>query len=590
HAGMGHFYLTPATGKYYRAVITKKDGSLLKKDLPKAYDAGYVMHVGDTVANQIKVSVAAAGENISRQVYVIYENSGHVNARSLRIEKDIGVLLIDRNSLQEGITRITVFDENKRPKCERLYFKRTTNKLGIIPTINKKEYGFRANVLVDVATTNGAGHSLPANLSVSAFRLDELHQPDEEDIFSYLWLSSHLRGKVENPAYYLSGESAETDEALQVLLLTQGWRKFDWDDTSKFKCSAFTYVPEYAGHIITGRITNDNTTKPVPDVLVYLSVPGSRVQLKGCISDSAGYIHFDMKDFIGSSQIVLQTNDGQNTKYRIEIYSPYSESFSEDVLSALHVSESDEEALTQSNFHMQVQNGYHQKELEKNADTAIDTLSFYNKPTKRYLLDNYTRFTTMEEVMREYVNEINVRRSGNNFRFMTLNAPGIEFRNKQPVEELFNLNPLVLLDGVPVFDINKIIAYNPLKVQKLEVVASRYYWGPIIADGIVSYTTYKANLEDYTLDPNDIVLDYDGLQQQRIFYSPNYTMDKALQSPLPDYRDVLLWAPSITTDKKGKGAFSFYTGDLPGKYVIVLQGISAGGEAGRSSAIINVEK
>ncbi|MEO6289669.1 MAG: hypothetical protein ABIO76_07110, partial [Ginsengibacter sp.] len=83
HAGMGHFYLTPATGKNYRAVITLKNGYLLKKDLPKAYDAGYVMHVGDTLANQIQVSVAAAGENISHRVYIIYENSGLLNARSL---------------------------------------------------------------------------------------------------------------------------------------------------------------------------------------------------------------------------------------------------------------------------------------------------------------------------------------------------------------------------------------------------------------------------------------------------------------------------------------------------------------------------
>ena len=53
----------------------------------------------------------------------------------------------------------------------------------------------------------------------------------------------------------------------------------------------------------------------------------------------------------------------------------------------------------------------------------------------------------------------------------------------------------MLLDGVPVFDADDIIAYDPLKVQKLEVVTARYHWGPIIASGIVSYTTYKGNLE-----------------------------------------------------------------------------------------------
>ncbi|MEP7251331.1 MAG: hypothetical protein ABI683_03095 [Ginsengibacter sp.] len=590
HAGMGHFYLTPATGKNYSAVVTCKDASVIKNDLPKVYDAGYVMHVDDTTPNQLKISIASTGGNISAQVYVLFQNNGHINARSQRVENGNSALLIDKDSLHDGMTRITVFDENKQPQCERLYFKRPKNKLVITPATDKTSYGLRGKVLVDVGTTNGDRQPLSGNLSVSVFRLDSLHQPDEENIFSYLWLSSNVQGTIEDPAYYLSKESEETNEALEDLLLTQGWRKFDWDKANQNRRSVFTYAPEYAGHIITGRITNESTNKAAPDVLVYLSVPGRRVQLKGCISDGAGYVHFDMKDFIGSSQIVLQTNSEKENKYRIEIFTPYSEHFSDDVIPALHVSESDEEELKQGNFHMEVQNGYHQKELESPADMQIDSLPFYYKPFKTYLLDNYTRFTTMEEVMREYVNEISVRRSGTDFRFMTLNEPGFKLQNKQPVEVLMKDNPLVLMDGVPVFDINKIIAYDPLKIQKLEVVASRYYWGPIIADGIISYTTYKGDLEGYTLDPNDLVLDYDALQQQRIFYSPDYSSDKLFQSPIPDYRDVLYWSPDISTNDQGKAKFSFYTGDLPGKYVMILQGIAVNGEAGSASTVITVEK
>ena len=129
-----------------------------------------------------------------------------------------------------------------------------------------------------------------------------------------------------------------------------------------------------------------------------------------------------------------------------------------------------------------------------------------------------------------------------------------------------------------------------MKVQKLEVVASRYYWGPIAADGIVSYTTYKGNLEGYTLDPNDLVLDYDGLQQQRIFYSPDYSSPEELQNHLPDYRNVLYWSPEINTDVNGKSSFSFFSGDIPGKYIVVLQGLSVNGNAGSTGVIFNVVK
>ncbi|HSN07599.1 MAG TPA: hypothetical protein VLS85_01115, partial [Hanamia sp.] len=148
----------------------------------------------------------------------------------------------------------------------------------------------------------------------------------------------------------------------------------------------------------------------------------------------------------------------------------------------------------------------------------------------------------------------------------------------------------ILLDGVPVFDVDKIIAYDPLKVQKLEIVASKYIWGPIMANGIVSYTTYKGDLPGYSLNSHDVILDYDGLQKQRIFYSPQYATENEQQSRVPDFRDVLYWSPDVTTDAKGKGQISFYTGDVPGKYLVNIQGISANGDAGSSSFILNVEK
>jgi hypothetical protein len=173
---------------------------------------------------------------------------------------------------------------------------------------------------------------------------------------------------------------------------------------------------------------------------------------------------------------------------------------------------------------------------------------------------------------------------------MTFNMPAFPLNDIQPVEKIFEDNPLVLLDGVPVFDINKIIAYDPLKVQKLEVVASGYYWGPITANGIASFTTYKGHLDGFTLNPHDLLMDYDGLQQQRIFYSPDYSSEKELQSRLPDFRNLLYWSPNVITDEKGYAHITFYTGDVPGNYIVDLQGISSAGEAGSKNFILNVEK
>lgn len=592
--GMGHFYLTPEAGKIYTAFITCKDGSIISQPLPVAENSGYTMHVADTGMNEIIVSIATAGlaKNAQPFVYIILQNSGQViQARNQFVENGRTQFILNKDSLPGGVTQITLFDADKQPQCERLYFKRPKEKMLLSAHADKNMYNPRSKVDIHVDAINSSGKKLKGNLSVSVFRLDSLYEPDPENIFSYLWLSSDLRGPVEMPGYYVNNENAKSNESLDNLLLTQGWRKFNHDKNLQHEMPSLKYVPEYGGHIITGRIINDATKKPAQGILVYLSVPGKKVQLASCKSDSVGLVHFEMKDFYGANQIVVQTNSRIDSGYHIEIFSPFSEEYSGNTIPVLDISANEADNLRTGNFNMQVQNGYHNKEIQSFEDLTIDTFPFYYKPYKTYRLDDYTRFTTMEEVMREYVQEVGVRRKGNNYRFVTFDAPSFALRTNQPeAQSMFDENPLVLLDGVPVFDINKIIAYDPLKVQKLEVVASKYYYGPMLSYGIVSYTTYKGNLDGYTLNPNDLVLDYDGLQKQRIFYSPDYSDDKELHSPLPDFRDLLYWSSEITTNEKGNGSFSFYTGDIPGKYYVDIQGITTNGEAGNTGFILDVVK
>jgi hypothetical protein len=587
HFGMGKFLFTPESGKNYHAIISFSDSSRLVKNLPEAYNSGYVMHLEDE-GNNLKISVASSGENTA-EIYLIAQNNHIVVAsQSAKTESGNAVFSINKNELQDGMARLTLFNENRQPLCERLYFKRPSKKLVISAKADKPVYNKRNPVSISLSTSDESSKLLPGNLSVSVYRLDSLHQPQQQNIFSYLWLTSGLKGYIQNPGYYFENDNAATNEALDNLLLTQGWRKFDWNNLSRN--SSFTYVPENQGHLITGKVTNEATGQPAPDVLVYLSVPGRRVQLYSCISDAQGLVHFNMNDFYGASQVVLQTNTTKDSIYRLQVFTPFSDEYAGGDMPRVTVSEESGDLLTAANLHMEIQNGYHLNDLQQTYPLLIDSLPFYQKPYKTYLLDNYTRFTTMEEVMREYVSEVNVVRKDKHYHFTTFNNAGFALQNLQPSERTMMSDPLVLLDGVPVFDVDKIIAYDPLKVKKLEVVAARYIWGPVRADGIVSYTTYKGDLPGFSLNPHDVILDYDGLQKQRIFYSPDYSTDKALQSRLPDFRDVLYWSPDINTNANGEGKISFFTGDVPGKYLVELQGISANGNAGSASFTFNVEK
>ena len=219
---------------------------------------------------------------------------------------------------------------------------------------------------------------------------------------------------------------------------------------------------------------------------------------------------------------------------------------------------------------MQVLNTYDAAKLSRFAIPLIDTLPFYGKPYKKYLLDDYTRFTTMEEVLREYVPEVAIRRFGGQLHLKVFD---FEMR------DFYATDPLILLDGVKV-DNRILLAYDPLKVNKLEVVVNRYINGEFVYPGIVNFTTYHGDMQDLKLDSKAVILDYEGLQLKREFYSPAYKTEQQAASRLPDFRNLLFWSPDVQTDTSGQATVEFYTSDMKGKYVAVLQGIDDAGYAG----------
>jgi len=180
----------------------------------------------------------------------------------------------------------------------------------------------------------------------------------------------------------------------------------------------------------------------------------------------------------------------------------------------------------------------------------------------------------MEEVLREYIPGVIVSRANRKFKLTAF-----DIQNKR----LFKDSPLLLLDGVPVQDADRIMSYDPLKVRKIEVVTRRYYYGPLVLDGIVNFITYKGNLEEFEMDPRSAIVDFDGIQLQREFYMPAYDTEEQRKSRLADFRNLLYWNPDVITNKNGETQLQFYTSDMKGKYIGVIEGITTDGKAGRNT-------
>ena len=581
--GMGQFNLKPVKGEKYTALIQPQGNAVVHSSLPNAIDEGYVMKVTANTNDQLNVTVST---NInaanSLPVYLFVHSQQLIKKiESKEIKNGEAVFVFDKKILGDGISHLTVFNSQRQPLCERLVFKRPTHKLTIDLKSDQPVYSARTKVSLDLSTST-QGLLEPANMSMSVFMIDSLQAADENDIASYLLLKSELRGNIESASYYLMNSGADAEQAADNLMLTQGWRRFKWADILSGSKPGFEFLPEFEGQIIYGRVVDKRNGQPAAAVTGWLSVPGSLFNLSTAVSDKNGRLRFIAKHFYGSNEMILQANTRLDSAYRIDISIPYSDKFSKTRIPDFDVNEKWKNQLTNRSVGAQAYGAYFAKQQQIFLPpSSMDTTVFFGRPDRKYLLDDYTRFTTMEEVMKEYVPEIRVRKRSDKFHYEAFNLPYKTF---------FEEDPLLLIDGVPVFNADKILAFDPLKIKKLELVARKYYLGQQVISGIASYTTYDGDLAGFQLDANAVILEYQGLQLQREFYSPVYGSKEQSDNRLPDFRNVLYWSPDLQTDETGKKKIEFYTSDMPGKYAVFVQGLTAGGLPGSNMVIIDVKK
>ena len=579
--GMGRFSFTPKKEETYQAVIKVND-RLITKPLPSRYEQGYVMKLMSADNQHLSVSVTTNIRSSESPVYLfVHSGDKTVMAQTKPMTDGKAEFVLDKNTLPEGISHITLFNNAHQPLCERLYCKPPKRQLAIDVTTDATVQNTRHKIQLRIDTKDSA-RPIDANLSLSVFRLDSLQAPEATNLFNYLWLGSEIKGTIESPDYYLNDSSEEAREALDNLMLTQGWRRFQWNALLQNTKPFFHFLPEYEGQIITGKITNGTTGLPASGVATYFSVPGEKFAFGNAASDDSGNISWTVASrFYGSGEAIAQTGDTTANQYRIILTDPFSTQPFASSLLPFHLSEIWKESLLNNSINAQAQNAYLADERQRFIIPEIDTSAFYGKPDKRYLLDDYTRFPTMEEVMREFVTEVRVNKGGEQYHYTVDNLPYRVF---------FKGEPLVLLDGVPVWDVNKIIAFNPLLVKGLDVVTHKYYLGSQIYNGIVSYSTYKGDATGLELNPDAVQTEYEGLQLEREFYTPVYETPQQTGSRIPDFRNVLYWSPDVNTDSQGKATVTFYTSDLPGNYAVTLQGNTVKGLAGSRTITIAVKK
>jgi len=578
--GMGRLTITPSANAQYKAYVRVGENQLTVVSFPSVSQKGYAMHVSSDSASQYTISVNSNYSGESRPMYIVIHTRGILKfAQPLNLSNGQGTLTVQKTLLGEGISCITLFNPDQQPVGERLVFQMPRS-LDITAQSEMEEYAVRKKITTYIRINNHSDTST-ASLGLSVYRIDSLQYNETPDIRCYLFLGSDLQGFVEHPEYYFSHPGPASETGLDNLMLTQGWRRFKWQTVLQAGKPQFEFIPEWAGHIVNGRITDRAYGHPVENESVYLAGPGIKSQLAGCVSNKNGQLLFDFPRLLGSSVLVMQAENTNDSLYHLDIANPFSEKYSYQPFPVFKLNQQLKDEIQFYSIGTQVQNIYLlENMIHFRAPAYRDSTSFYGEPDRKFFLDDYTRFNSMEEVVREYVTGLSVRKRQGKYSFRLMN---------DPLKLYFDQDPLIVLDGVPLFDATEVMTIDPLKIKKIEIVNRKYFLGSVVASGIFALYSYNNDMAGLQLNSHALILEYEGLQLQREFYTPKYEQSSASNKRIPDFRNVLIWEPNILIGKTGEAQVNFYSSDRKGRYMGVIEGINQNGLAGSSRFYFDVQ-
>ena len=410
--------------------------------------------------------------------------------------------------------------------------------MDIIVKVSQNVVNQRSRVDVDITTLDATGEPISASIAISA------SLGLETDIFKPEDLNS----------------SSNQDQ-----------RSFELPQSLTLK-----YHPEFEGIHINGEVVDPTNDQGIENALVFLSFPGRVPHVYAQRTNSAGYFNFSLPKMYGLKPIVVQAQIDSAQRFRIKM---------EDGFEPITPSDPQAFSLDEKWWPLadaMLENAQIRRAYEAFAETPqyvkddpFSLIPFYGAPYSHYKLDDYTRFP-LPEFFYEVVRKVRVTGKFGNERLKMIN-------DWEPLSG--QAPPLLLVDGVPVFDQTTFLKINNKLIESTDIVVKPFWLNPVIFDGIISMNSIDHDARSFTLPETAVRESFLGLQPRRLFQSPDYSL--AADETLPDFRNTLYWNPVIKSDENGKVSIHFYTSDAVGHYDIKVVGVTDRG-IGHSKASIEV--
>ena len=137
---------------------------------------------------------------------------------------------IPKKLLPTGVNQITLFDITGRILAERLVFINNNDFINIEVSQSKESYQPYEEINIEFNVSDNNKIPVQTTLSVAVKDVSkEIFTNYKENILSRLLLSSDIKGYIENIDYYFEKDDAIHRKALDLLLMTQGWKRYNFE-------------------------------------------------------------------------------------------------------------------------------------------------------------------------------------------------------------------------------------------------------------------------------------------------------------------------------------------------------------------------
>ena len=587
HDGMGVFSFTPVFGENYQLNWLDEYGKKGVVPIEKSSNEGIVLSVqgGNEQAAVRIVRSESIPANWKKLNLWVHLNQSLFYKVSINLsEKKSVVAQIPIDQLPTGILQFTLFSEDFLPIAERILF------------VNNREHEFNVRVSASLVNVDKRGKNVveifvpdtaAANLSVSITDFS-LNTPETQTIFSDLLLSGDVKGKIHNPAYYLMSDADSVTANLDLVMLTHGWRKFDWKRLKSGIPPVITYPAENSFLKINGKVFGLKPNMSATPMQLNLIMAGRDSSKQFYFAPVAKDGSFEVPNmffydtaklyysFNGNSKLtevtqvkmdngLLRYQPGMRTPLLRNPYAAYGDSILRARMAAIY---REQEQLRKLMAAATLQEVVVKTKAKSNVQVLEEKYAsglFSGGDGYSFDLGEDGKIAGGIDILTFLQGRVAGLMISGSGAGATLN-----WRGAVPDLYLNEIRSQVdMIQGVSIQDIAFVKVFRPPFFGSM---------GGGAGGAIAIYT--KKGSDGRKADPNAKGLEYTilgGYSRFKEYASPNY--DKSEPNFDPDNRTTLLWSPFILTNKKSpRIKLNFFNNDFSKKFLLVLEGVNSEGK------------